>query len=246
MPHKLSPDDATPDVAPPAPVVRRISNPRLKKPSPKAIPAPDATAAEPTVAPVTEAGAVTPPAPATAGDTTAPLMAPREADAAAPAVPSLAPAVSESDGDDSPDSGDDWPEPDAPTTPGQESKRKRRRRKGKGQGQGQGQPFNGPQGTGGSSVVEETHAIVDPATPTGTDPTRSPRPLPNPPRQTAHRSKIDPEALTTKAWKIYLAEVSEEGVALISDQDARELARRCFRLAEIFIEEQARRIPSQG
>ena len=43
------------------------------------------------------------------------------------------------------------------------------------------------------------------------------------------------------AWKIYLAEVSEEGVALIGDNDAKDLSRRCFRLAEIFVEEQMRR-----
>jgi len=42
------------------------------------------------------------------------------------------------------------------------------------------------------------------------------------------------------AWKIYLAEVSEEGIALINDSDAREIARRCFRLAAIFLDEQAR------
>ena len=43
------------------------------------------------------------------------------------------------------------------------------------------------------------------------------------------------------AWKIYLSEVSEEGVALIGDNDAKDLSRRCFRLAEIFLEEQNRR-----
>ncbi len=47
--------------------------------------------------------------------------------------------------------------------------------------------------------------------------------------------------LTKLAWKIYLSEVSEEGVALIGDSDAKELSRRCFRLAEIFMEEQSRR-----
>ena len=53
--------------------------------------------------------------------------------------------------------------------------------------------------------------------------------------------RFDPEALSKLAWKIYLSEVSEEGVALIGDNDAKELSRRCFRLAEIFLEEQARR-----
>jgi len=55
------------------------------------------------------------------------------------------------------------------------------------------------------------------------------------------QSQLDPEKVANKAWKIFLAEVSEEGVALIGDNDARELSRRCFRLAEIFIEEQSRR-----
>ena len=43
-----------------------------------------------------------------------------------------------------------------------------------------------------------------------------------------------------KAWDIYLAEVSEEGVELFPDNDARELARRSFRLAEIFLQEELR------
>lgn len=61
------------------------------------------------------------------------------------------------------------------------------------------------------------------------------------PRKKKPRSNVDPEKLATKAWKIFLAEVSEEGVALIADNDARELSRRCFRLAEIFLEEEQRK-----
>ena len=53
-------------------------------------------------------------------------------------------------------------------------------------------------------------------------------------------SEIDPEEVEKKAWKIFLAEVSEEGLALISDQDAKEISRRAFRLAELFLEEAAR------
>ena len=68
-----------------------------------------------------------------------------------------------------------------------------------------------------------------------------PRPQPAPQHPQPPRAKIDPELLTKMAWKVYLAEVSEEGVALIGDNDAKDLARRCFRLAEIFIEEQSRR-----
>lgn len=52
--------------------------------------------------------------------------------------------------------------------------------------------------------------------------------------------QVDPEVLSKAAWKIYLAEISEEGVALIGDKDAKELAKRCFRLAEIFLEERSR------
>lgn len=55
------------------------------------------------------------------------------------------------------------------------------------------------------------------------------------------RGKHDPELVAKHAWKIYLAEISEEGVALVGDNDARELARRCFRLAEVFLDEQTRR-----
>ena len=46
--------------------------------------------------------------------------------------------------------------------------------------------------------------------------------------------------LCKKAWEVYLAEVSEEGVELFPDNDARELARRSFRLAEIFLLEELR------
>lgn len=55
------------------------------------------------------------------------------------------------------------------------------------------------------------------------------------------RRKIDSGKIAKNAWKIFLAEVSEEGVALIADNDARELARRCFRLSEIFLEEEDKR-----
>lgn len=55
------------------------------------------------------------------------------------------------------------------------------------------------------------------------------------------RIQLDSEAVTKKAWKIFLSEVSEEGLALVSDQDAKEIGRRSFRLAEIFLEEAAKR-----
>jgi len=57
----------------------------------------------------------------------------------------------------------------------------------------------------------------------------------------APRPKLDSDQVAKKAWKIFQSEVGEEGLALIDDHDAREISRRCFRLAEIFLEEAARR-----
>lgn len=214
MPNK-PPADATPTPDSPAPVVvRRISNPRPKKAPAK--PAPDQAPAtdEPVAA--------------------APLSAPAPPPEAPPAEEATTHLEAQ------PATGDDWPEPEAPNTPGQETnKRKRRRRKGKGQGQQQAnaQPQDGPASEEIFSLGEANPPPVPVA-----DAPKPQRPPVHPPRPAPPRPKIDPETLATKAWKIYLAEVSEEGVALISDQDARELARRCFRLAEIFIEEQSRRL----
>jgi hypothetical protein len=135
--------------------------------------------------------------------------------------------------------GGEWPEPDAESaggapSQGDSAKRKRRRRKGKGQAN--------------NVANANTPAGEEYSTPFPTDskPTETPqesrqRPQPAPQPQQTLRPKIDPELLTKMAWKIYLAEVSEEGVALIGDNDAKDLTRRCFRLAEIFIEEQSRR-----
>lgn len=131
--------------------------------------------------------------------------------------------------------GTDWPEPEAESAGGSPSqtdsaKRKRRRRKGKG-GQAAGPP------NGGGPSNDEDHSPAAAELKSSEQPQdHRPRPQPQQPRL-----KIDPELLTKMAWKIYLAEVSEEGVALIGDNDAKDLSRRCFRLAEIFIEEQSRR-----
>ncbi len=139
----------------------------------------------------------------------------------------------------------EWPEPDAATS-GQPSqtenaKRKRRRRKGKGKG-------DGSQNSTGLNVEHAGAAHEDETDePAASNDNQAPRPVSGPaPQQKPHshqapRPKIDPELLTKMAWKIYLAEVSEEGVALIGDHDAKDLSRRCFRLAEIFVEEQMRR-----
>jgi hypothetical protein len=97
------------------------------------------------------------------------------------------------------------------------SKRKRRRRKGK-----------GPAGRGGEPTPAEDRS-----------PPQGAESGPQEPR--GSRFKPDPERLAKFAWKIYLSEISEEGVALTADSDARELSKRCFRLAEIFLEEESRR-----
>lgn len=112
----------------------------------------------------------------------------------------------------------DWPEPEpasAGDAPPQEGpKRKRRRKKGKGGGHANAGP----------------EAVKEPLT------AQAPQP-----KLTHHpRQRPDPEKVAKLALKIYLSEVCEEGVALIGDNDARELSRRSFRLAEIFIEEESR------
>ena len=129
----------------------------------------------------------------------------------------------------------EWPEPEAesaggPLAPGEGAKRKRRRRKGKGQGN---QNVGSPLAEDADQSLNSQESIPRP------QPTQQPPQQPQ--AQPQQRSKVDPELLTKMAWKIYLAEVSEEGVALIGDNDAKDLSRRCFRLAEIFIEEQSRR-----
>ena len=47
-----------------------------------------------------------------------------------------------------------------------------------------------------------------------------------------------------RAWKIYLGEVTEDGLALMDDRTAAEAARRSFRVAELFLIEAARHRPS--
>lgn len=114
------------------------------------------------------------------------------------------------------------------------TKRKRRRRKGKGQGN--------PLPIAGEPTTDENRPVAESETKSSdTAQDQRPRSPQSAQPQPSPRSKIDPEVLTKMAWKIYLAEVSEEGVALIGDNDAKDLSRRCFRLAEIFIEEQLRR-----
>ena len=51
---------------------------------------------------------------------------------------------------------------------------------------------------------------------------------------------LNMDSICERAWEIYSAEVKEEGVELFPDNDARELCKRSFRLAEIFLLEEAR------
>lgn len=125
----------------------------------------------------------------------------------------------------------DWPEPEAASTGGgtvaENPKRKRRRKKGKG---------NNPQNPVAQNDADPQES-GDFKEPVASAPQGQPAPRPQP----QPRVKLDTDAVAKLALKIYLAEVSEEGVALIGDNDAKELSRRCFRLSEIFLEEQARR-----
>lgn len=61
-------------------------------------------------------------------------------------------------------------------------------------------------------------------------------------RQGPPQVDIDESEVAQKAWKIFLGEVVEEGLALFDDRDARERAIKSFRLAEIFVTEQERRV----
>lgn len=216
----ISPEIASSPAAAEAPRARRVSTPRPKK----------------KVAKVTPDEAVEANAPAPA-EPVAPVSATEPVEA--PSEPVEAPDAAEG----AAVGGDDWPEPEAATVgggqaPGEGGKRKRRRRKGKG-----GQSGTAP-GAASPPAAEDSIAPV-PADIPKTEESRDQRPRQNPQPQPQHpqpqRPKLDPEAVAKMAWKIYLAEVSEEGVALIGDNDAKDLSRRCFRLAEIFIEEQSRR-----
>jgi len=122
-----------------------------------------------------------------------------------------------------------WAEPETiqGETGGQSGKRKRRRKK-----------------KGGANVHPNEGQVPRAQVP-GSEgaslqaPVRPVQPQPAP--QQAPRVAFDLEEVSKKAWKIFLSEVSEEGLALIGDNDARDLTRRSFRLAEIFLEEKARR-----
>lgn len=60
--------------------------------------------------------------------------------------------------------------------------------------------------------------------------------------QPAPQQHIDQDEWAQKAWKIFLGEVTEDGLALIDDPAAKELANRAFRVAELFLLEKSRRL----
>ncbi len=108
----------------------------------------------------------------------------------------------------------------ASETPGNPKKRRRRKKK-------HGQP----------QQAQHPHAVA----PHSEAPPAAFESAPAPVMHAAPRPKLDSDEVAKKAWKIFQSEVGEEGLALIDDHDAREISRRCFRLAEIFLEEAARR-----
>ena len=132
-------------------------------------------------------------------------------------------------------------EPKADTLPKTDQKRSRRRR-----GKGKSAPKESETAISPELiVVEETIPLAPEAPQPRPEKREQPEPRDKPPENRPQpqkpRRKLDPGTVAKNAWKIFLAEVSEEGVALIGDNDARELARRCFRLSEIFLEEEDKR-----
>jgi len=149
----------------------------------------------------------------------------------APKFPEFPVSAEAPEASETPSSRTDWPEPEAASSGAASSsdgpKRKRRRKKGKG-------------GAAQNAAPQVEHETLVQATDLPAE-SSAPQPRTHVPRPNqAPHSKPDAELLAKCAWKIYLAEISEEGVALVGDNDAKELSRRCFRLAEIFMEEQAR------
>lgn len=65
-----------------------------------------------------------------------------------------------------------------------------------------------------------------------------------PQTQQPAQPKVNPDELVRRAWKIFLGEVTEEGLALMDDRTAAEASRRAFRVAELFLLEAARHKPA--
>ncbi|BCU75716.1 hypothetical protein [Luteolibacter sp. LG18] len=134
-----------------------------------------------------------------------------------------------------------WPEPETIQggTEGSSSGKRKRRRKKKG-GQGGQPPQQGghPPIEGQQPRPQQAAPAEGQARPQAQQPQQGQQ---QPQHQQGPRIQVDPDDLAKKAWRIFLNEVGEEGLALIGDQDAREISRRSFKLAEIFLEEQGRR-----
>lgn len=64
------------------------------------------------------------------------------------------------------------------------------------------------------------------------------------PQQNGPAPRVDADELYRRAWKIFLGEVTEEGLALMDDRTAQEASRRAFRVAELFLLEAARHKPA--
>lgn len=120
-----------------------------------------------------------------------------------------------------------WPEPETVTKPQGEGngKRKRRRRKKKGGAADHGSHADAH----GNEYAVEGDDVHQPQQPQASKP---PQP---------QRAALDGQEVADYAWKIFRAELAEEGLDLVDDHDAREITRRSFRLAEIFLEEKTRR-----
>lgn len=216
-------EDSTPVAADTAPAepstpvksARRVSNPRPKKTAKKVA---AESAPEPqTVEPAAVAEAPVAPAPAPVREET-----PASHESSAPAREEREEGGNRTH----------WPEPETiQGETGTGGKRKRRRKK-KG-GANAGAHHGEPQSPRPQAAVTES-ASPQPQS-------QAPRPAAQPQPQQVPRVSLDLEEVSNKAWKIFLSEVSEEGLALIGDNDARDLTRRSFRLAEIFLEEKARR-----
>lgn len=227
----ISPTDSAPPAVA-APRVRRISTPRPKKIAKSTakpeLPAVPTTPAFPVFdSPETNSERGTRNAEREIAETNAEHGTAETAPTSAPATAAEGNPV-----------GGDWPEPEAASSGSSAThdhpKRKRRRKKGKGGNNLQTAPPTGesePDAQGNAEISEAPAAQQSTPFPQGQHPRQPQMPRP----------KLDADLLAKFAWKIYLSEVSEEGVALIGDIDAKDLSRRCFRLAEIFLEEQTRR-----
>jgi hypothetical protein len=58
----------------------------------------------------------------------------------------------------------------------------------------------------------------------------------------SHRPTVDSEELGRKAWKVFQHEIAEEGLALIDETSARQLAEKSLVVTRAFLEERERRL----